>query len=252
VTPKAARARLSLYRPNGADDADPDIQKASGDLQGDPGLENSFRQQVAFDQAVAGVIDRLEPSEEVLTRMEQAARESPRKRRFIFADPAMLAVAVGFLGIVFLVVWMMMDRQDKFEGREKVIEIAKVGGQGKIDQFEPVQSKVSRMGDWFALQGFGGFRVPDGFGDFELVGVRLMGFEGQNVACMAIPENQMFFYVFDSSSLSINPGRPGEWKIIELEDGRVVAVEEDNGVTFMVVMEGEPEDMKGLIAKTSG
>jgi len=252
MTPKAARARLSLYRPNGADRAERDVQRASEDVRGDPALEESFRKQVEFDEVVASVVGRLEPSAGVREKLERVAAQGPKKRRFLFADPAMLAVAVGFLGIVFLVVWTLMEREDAFEGREKVIEIAKVGGQGRIDQFEPVDSVVSSMGDWFALQGFGGFRVPEGFGEFELVGVRMLGFEGQSIACLAIPANQMLFYVFDSRSLSINPGRAGNWKIIELEDGRVIGVEEENGVTFMVVMEGEPDDMKRLIARVSG
>lgn len=253
MTPKAARTRLSVFRPNGSDAGAPEVQRAQADLEGNPRLLEAFQTQVAFDGGIAQLLERLEPGEETGTLLRDAAmRELPARKRFLFADPAMIAVAVGFLGIVFLVVWLTMGRPDAFEGREKVIEIAQTASEARADQFEPVSATVGKMGDWFALQGFAGFRVPKGFEQYELVGVRLLPFEGTNVACMAIPEPHLFLYVFQADSLGVNPGKAGEWKVIELPNGQVVGIEEAQGVAFMVVMDGEPDDMRRLIARSGG
>lgn len=205
------------------------------------------------EQHLENAIWQSEPPPEIQKRLHEAGTRAEEANCPLpwFRQPVFLAVAIGFLTILFVVGWMLMG-SGNFSGSEEVMKIAAIPQREAKEHFDAVEVPAGELGDWFTMKGFSRFRVAPGFESLNAVGVRLFRHEDTQVAVVAVPVNDqnVFFYVFEAAPLGIEVGKPGHWEIIETKNN-VLAIEERDGVCFMIVTEGDRADMDALLEKYS-
>ena len=248
MSPKSARQFLAIQLPEPT--GSPEVSRARDVLAKSPALLEEYEAQVAVDKAVCSILAGMEiPPTVNSTLGEQAAAISTArsKRRFNPRDPAMVAVAIGFLLLVAVLAWHFLGRAGIFP--EEALTIAAEGAKLRTEQFEVVEAKAGDLEDWFVLKGFDRFHVPEKFAGYQAAGARVFKIENHPVAVLAIPENFMFFLVFDPASLGIKIRPEGSWEFAEFDYKYAAALREDNGMCFMVVIKGTSKDLARLIKK---
>ena len=248
MSPKSARQFLAICPPELPESRE--VTKAREALAKSPALLAEYEAQVALDKAVCSALTGLAVPQAVAGDLgEQAAAitAARSKRRFNPRDPAMLAVAIGFLLLVAVLAWHFFGRAGVFP--EEALTIATEGAKLRAEQFEAVEDKAGDLEDWFVLKGFDRFHVPAKFANFDVVGARIFKMENRPVAVLAVPENHMFFLVFDPAPLGIQIHPEGSWMIAEFDYKFAAAIREDKGMCFMVVIKGSKKDLARLIGK---
>jgi hypothetical protein len=249
MTPKAARILLACEPTNPAA-PDPARDKAIKVLQTSPELSADYQSQIQID---AGVVETLRQiavppaTSESLRDLGQIAASARTRPRFNLLDPATLSVTIGILLLAGILIWQVMGRAGVFP--EEALTIAAAGTKLGSDQFEVVDEQAGRLEDWFLMKGFEKYRVPPVFSSKNAAGVRIFKVDGQPVAVLAIPENFMFFMVFDPDPLGIHVEPAGSWRFAEFDVKYAAALCEIDGVCFMVVIQGTKEELEDLVAQ---
>jgi len=244
MTPHAARIFLSS-QPSDARS----LEKVIAALQKSPELLADYERQLQTDHIVGETISGLPippVCQEELAGIREDASAAKAKARFHPLDPSMLSVTVGFLLLVGLLTWHFLGRAGVFP--EEALSIAVEGVKLRTDQFEIVAEEAGLLEDWFLMKGFERFSVPSQFAKFQTAGARIFKIEGQQVGVLAIPENFMFFMVFDPAPLGIEIQPEGSWRVAEFDYKYAAAIREQDGMCFMVVIRGTKADLKDLIA----
>jgi len=248
MSPKSARQFLAIHPPDPPDSRG--MVRARDALAKSPVLLAEYGAQVALDKAVGSVLADVAIPSAVLGDIgaRSAAISAVRsRRRFNPRDPAMLAVAIGFLLLVAVLVWHFLGRAGVFP--EEALTIAAEGAKLREDQFEVVEDKAGALGDWFVLKGFDRFHVPTKFANYQVAGARIFKIENRPVAVLAVPENHMFFLVFDPAPLGLEIHPEGSWRIA-VDYKFAAAIREEKGLCFMVVViKGTKKDLSRLIEK---
>jgi hypothetical protein len=248
MSPKSARQFLAIHFPvlRGSRQVD----RALDALEKAPVLMAEFESQMALDKATGAALAAVEIPEPVLSDLGGRASEisaARNKRRFNPRDPAMLAVGIGFLLLIALLTWHFLGRVGVFP--EEALTIAAEGARLRTEQFEVVEDKAGDLGDWFVLKGFDRFHVPAKFATFQAAGARIFKIENRPVAVLAIPENFMFFLIFDPAPLGIEIRPEGSWQLTEFDYKYAAAITEEKGMCFMVVIKGTSKELARLLAK---
>lgn len=248
MSPKSARQFLAILPPEPSDSAA--ITRARDALAKSPVLLAEYEVQVALDKAACSMLSGLDIPPAVVADLDaQAAAISASRsgRSFNPRDPAMLAVAIGFLLLVAVLAWHFFGRAGVFP--EEALTIATEGAKLRTEQFEVVEDKAGDLGDWFVLKGFDRFHVPAKFANSQVAGARIFKIESRPVAVLAVPENHLFFLVFDPAPLGIEIRPEGSWRIAEFDYKFAAAIREEKGMCFMVVIKGSAKDLARLIEK---
>jgi len=246
MSPKTARQYLVTHFP-GSNDSRKVVQ-ALETLEKAPPLQAEYEAQLALDNATASALGAVDIPPDVLGSLNARAAEisaARTKRRFNPWDPAMLAVGIGSLLLIALLTWHFLGRAGVFP--EEALTIAAEGAKLRVQQFEAVEGKAGNLEDWFVLKGFDRFHVPAKFADFETAGARIFKINNQSVAVLAIPENFMFFLVFDPAPLGIKIRPEGAWQFTEFDYKYAAAIREEKGMCFMVVIKGTARDLARLV-----
>ncbi len=255
---RTARQLLRLYRPGGEDDGDREFRAAFKTAGKSAEVEAAFQRQIAFDCVAADRLESVIP--EVGAEQLEGCREKfavrRRRARFSIHDPAMLAVGFSTLVLVGLLVWVLLTRIGGFAGMDEAATLARTGDAAGAEEYDPLTAKAGTLDDWFLLQGFEGFKVPPGFEDFDVVGVRLFHHEAEPIAAVAVPiadlpDGRAFFYMFDSRPLGIMPEPEETWRMIDYGSPgaeRVLAVRAKGGMTFMIASKGTRGDMERFLS----
>lgn len=250
---KTARRVLRGCAWSGADDHEREIVAAMKRLGKDEAFHEEFERQKAFDKLLGDRLDEPAP-EEIAPRLEELAAKltAGGSRRHSLGDPAMVAAGFAFLVLIGLVVWIVMGSGGIFGGMGEVEKLARTGDNAGIAQFEPVETAAGTLGDWFMMQGFDGFRVPQGFENAKVVGVRLFDYENEPVAVAAIASPRSFIYVFRAEPLGLSL-KEGEWRISTYNGGKhVLAVTPIGANVFMTTMQGTEQEMGNYVRSVSG
>lgn len=214
-------------------------------------------QAVASDQesiteissGLADTVWREMPSQDIWDRLQAIQRKAEQtiQRHPWYKQPVFLAITIGFLTILFLIGQSMMEKGD-FSGSEEVIKLATSSGMETKEQFVPMELPVGELGDWFTMKGFPKFRVASGFEQLTVVGVRLFRQADAQIAIVAVPlkDRNAFFYIFEAEPFGVEIKSPSTWEILEVKN-KVLAIEESEGVCFMIVMEGNRSDMERVL-----
>jgi hypothetical protein len=246
---KSARQILLCRRPNGEDDSDPSMKRALAVAARDSSLAAELEKQTVFDRACSEDLETIPLDEDSLRQIDESARAFVAKRdggRTQVGNHAVFAVGIGFLLLIGLLVWIFLGRAGTFPA--EAVKIAATGAKATPTQFDPVEEKADSLQDWFALKGFDNFHIPPEFTQFDVVGVRIFPIDNEPVAQVAVPENAMYFYCFQSQPFGINVVPEGSWRITE-SDRSVLAIREEKGMCFLVAFRGSKKEMKGLLEK---
>jgi hypothetical protein len=171
--------------------------------------------------------------------------EPPRRAR---PRTILLAVGIGLIATVCMVVFVISDRMNSFDGADRIIELLDAANNVTGDEFEPVETKAGALEDWFFLKhGLEHYAVPKQFANMKTVGCRTFKFNGTTVAqIMAVGEKEVLFYMFPSDDLDIKVPN-GKWEIVE-EENWVGGVTGVNDTCFLVAFKGNKDDMKEFLA----
>lgn len=218
-----------------------------------PGLAAEFENQVAFDRAAAPAVEIEIPADSAALIAEYGRKFSEQKsgRRLSLRDPAMIAVAAAFVVLLGLVAWIYLANEGGFAGMREVKELVQVGNSADAAQYDPMEARTETLGDWFVLEGFDGFRVPEELENFDAVGVRLFQYEAVTVAAAAVPLDgrRGFFYSFDAHALGVSIQPEGRWKLALYgpNDEMVIAAREIGSKCFVVTFRGTKEEMGSFL-----
>lgn len=219
----------------------------------------------ALDSALEKARERLKPATEAegeaaVNALELSAQANTdisdathafsqphESSRVSIRNPATLAVALGFLLLIGVLTWHFLGQAGVFP--DEAIKIATDGSAARPDQFDPVEEKAGQLQDWFMLKGFDNFRVPPGFENFDVIGVRIFKSDNEPIAQAAVAENTMFFYSFASQELGIDIRPEKSWRVTQA-NSIAIAIREERGVCFMVSFRGTTEEMEKFLRKT--
>lgn len=254
---KMAKAVLKCLGPRQAESPDRTAQAALKVASKAPELATAFKAQNSADLAFAEKVAVVVPEDflDSLNQLSEKLNEPVRKSSVSVKNPAFLTVVLGFVAMVGVGVWLLLAQMDGFPGMEEAIALAKVGDVSQPSQFEALEARAGSLGDWFVMQGFDGFTVPETFANHEVVGVRVFDFEGTMVALAAVPNNRSFFYVFPSTALGIAPGESGHWRILEYgadANRRVMGISQIGDFCFMITFEGDRSEMEAFLQGAAG
>jgi hypothetical protein len=172
---------------------------------------------------------------------EERTRRAPR-RTILFA------VGVGLVATVCMVIFLISDRMNSFDGADRIGELLESANYLTGDEFEAVETKAGDLEDWFFLKhGLEHYAVPKEFANVKTVGCRVFKFDGATVAqIMAVTDKEILLYMFPSNELGIKIRR-GKWEIVEDEKwvGGVTGI---NDTCFLVAFKGNKDEMKKLLS----
>jgi hypothetical protein len=176
---------------------------------------------------------------------EDDREESPRRAR---PRTILLAVGVGLVATVCMVIFLVSDRLNSFDGADRVAELLDAANNLTGDEFEAVETRAGDLQDWFFLKhGLEHYAVPKQFANMKTVGCRVFKFNGATVAqIMAVADQEVLFYMFPSDDLGIKVPS-GKWEIVEDESwvGGITGV---NDICFLVAFKGRKPDMEKFLA----
>jgi hypothetical protein len=175
---------------------------------------------------------------------EEPPRRAPRKT-------ILFAVGVGLVATICMVVFLISDHLNSFEGAERIGELLESANTLTGDEFDAVETRAGDLQDWFFLKhGLEHYAIPKQFANIKTVGCRVFKFEGVTVAqIMAVTDKELLLYVFPAGDLGVKI-RKGRWEIIE-EDSWAGAVTGIDGNCFLVAFKGTKDEMKEFLSKTA-
>lgn len=274
-----AQPLLSLYRP--AYDSTPELANVAAQARAEPVSSDILRQQIDFDDKISRALSSLRLTDTELrafesllsaaegnanaaeshtdlprsqTRQSDTEQESEEEEQEDLVRRAprrtiLFAVAVGLVATVCMVVFLISDRLNSFEGADHVSELLDSANSLTGDEFEAVETKAGDLQDWFFLKhGLEHYAVPKQFANVRTVGCRVFKFDGANVAqIMAVTDKELLLYMFQANDLGIKV-RKGKWEIVDADDW-VGAVTGLNDICFLVAFKGNRDEMKEFLSK---
>ncbi|MGB8169576.1 MAG: hypothetical protein WCF18_18895 [Chthoniobacteraceae bacterium] len=247
-----AAAMLALHRPGR--EADGAVKKAIRLAEKDPALSAQLAGQLEFDGQLVGVINSIQPPDNLVQKLRAACNRpdavKPKLRTHAF-NPAILTAILGVLLIVGFVAWTVMERMEKFPGREAAERMLSATSKMTGVELDPVTTTAGTMGDWFYMRGFEGYAVPKELSALPAVGSRVFRIEGHPIAQIAVDRHESLVYVFRASDFGVEIGADEPWRLIEYE-GWVGALRRHEDVCSMVAFRGDKSEMRGFLAKLKG
>ena len=184
------------------------------------------------------------PKEEEIEE-EEDEEEPPKRAR---PRTILFAVGVGLVATICMVIFLISDRMNSFEGADRISELLDSANNLTGDEFEAVETKAGDLQDWFFLKhGLEHYAVPKPFANIKTVGCRVFKFEGASVAqVMAITDKEILLYMFPSRELGVRT-RKGKWEIVEDEKwvGGLTGVKD---TCFLVAFKGSKDEMKEFLS----
>jgi hypothetical protein len=176
---------------------------------------------------------------------EGEATTRARPRTILFA------VGVGLVATVCMVIFLISDRLNSFEGADRISELLDSANDLTGDEFEAVETKAGDLQDWFFLKhGLEHYAVPKQFANIKTVGCRVFKFNGATVAqIMAVADKEILLYMFPSNELGIKI-RKGKWEIVE-DERWVGGVTGINNTCFLVAFQGNRDEMKEFLSNVA-
>lgn len=175
---------------------------------------------------------------------EELPKRAPRKT-------ILFAVGVGLVATICMVVFLISDHLNSFEGADRIAELLESANTLTGDEFDAVETRAGDLQDWFFLKhGLEHYAIPKQFANIKTVGCRVFKLEGVTVAqIMAVTDKELLLYIFPASDLGVRV-RKGRWEIIE-DDSWVGAVTGTDGNCFLVAFKGTKDEMKEFLSKTA-
>ena len=133
---------------------------------------------------------------------QEDQEDAPKRAR---PRTILLAVGVGLVATICMVIFLISDRLNTFDGADRITELLDTANNLTGDEFEPVATNAGDLEDWFFLKhGLEHYAVPKQFAGVKTVGCRVFKFNGATVAqIMAVADREILLYMFPSDDLGI-------------------------------------------------
>jgi hypothetical protein len=243
-----AAALLPLDRPGR--DADGPLRKAIRLAESDPALSTQLAHQREFDQQMVGVINSIQPPENLGAKLRAAGErpdaEKPKQPSNAF-NPAVLTAVLGVLLIIGFVAWTIMERMEKFAGREAAERMLSTTSKMSGVELDPVTTNAGTMEDWFYMRGFEGYSVPRELSALPAVGSRVFRIDGHPIAQIGVDRHDSIIYVFRASDFGLELDSDAPWRLMEHE-GWVAALRRHGDICSMLAFRGKKAEMHEFLA----
>jgi len=248
---KTAEALLPCHCPGVAND--PRVEKAARVAAADEVLRDRLQEQRQWDEQITSVISSIHAPKGLRRKIDPAHAAATGSRKSVFRhlfQPAVLAVLIGLSVIVGLLVYLELERQEKFEGREAAAKMIEVTSGMTGLEFDPMETQVGRLEDWFYMRGFEGFTVAPELAPLPVVGSRVFKVNGNPVAQLAVETNHSIIYVFRASDFGVHLPPGTDWHLFD-HVGWAAAVRQKDGSCTMIAFRGRKAEMATFL-KTLG
>lgn len=207
-----------------------------------------------FDRAIAALVDNIPIPAEIEQWFASENLLAGEKRSWIKTalQPAILAIGLALLVMAAIFVFTFMEHLHDFPGSATAKKLLVVAKSARRSQFEPLNTDAINLGDYFFMKyQLEHFEIPMGFADFRATGARVFEDEdGHRIAQVELAESGMQFFLFAaerSPSARLPAPEFSGWQYVEGE-GWTGAVQEHNGVYFMVAMRGSKQDLEPYLS----
>ncbi|HEY3663604.1 MAG TPA: hypothetical protein VGL24_10660 [Chthoniobacterales bacterium] len=220
-----------------------------------PETAASLTAQQQFDQALAGLVGRIQIPQEAAEWFVNAnlIRGEKRSWKKTARHPAILATVLAVLVMTGIGVFFFVERLHEFPGSETAKRLLVFANATRRYSFESLNTDAINLGDYFFMKSqLEHYDVPMQFADLRARAVRVFDDEdGHRVAQVVLADRgvQFFLYPADKSSGQSTPKpetRP-TWGYVEGENW-AGAVQEHDGVCFMIAMHGTEDELRAYLA----
>jgi hypothetical protein len=244
---RTAETLLRCYRPGKR--ADSRMEKAVKFAEQDPELARVLKEQIEFDEQITDVIHYIKPPDNLRQKLSDlSARpraEKTRLRRHII-NPAVLTAILGLLLLGGVIVFLIMERMEKFPGRDSVEGLIGTAAKMSGVELEPVASTTSQLGDWLYMRGYEGYEVPPELAALPVVGSRVFRYDGRTVAQLAVDRHQSLVYQFHASEFGVQLPSGGDWQVLTKDDW-AGAIRQQGDHCFLITFRGTRADMQEFL-----
>lgn len=234
---------LRVHRPWGGDSSK--VAKAARAAEAVP----EFAAQIHADLQWREEIGRIALPEE-LASLNMAALPKVDLRAMVF-HPAVLAIALAFLVVVGVVVYLAQTKMGDFPGKETVVALVEEEAASNAPVFEEMPpTEAGKLDDWFVLRGFEGYAVPRKLEKARVIGGRVFKHDGVLMAEVAFEKQDARMLVFRAADLKkgIEEGR----RRIFQQDEWAVAAWTERANSYVVMFPGDSDEMPGFLRKLRG
>jgi len=248
VNAQTAETYLRCYRPGKRSDSK--MEKAVRFAEGDPELKKILGAQVEFDEQIIDVIHFIKPPEnlrEKLSDLSVAPRAEKTRLRKQVINPAVLTALLGVVVILGIVVFFIIERVDKFPGREAVENMLGTASKMSGTELDPVSTTTGQIGDWFYMRGYDGYEAPPELAALPVIGSRVFRVDGRTVAQIAVGNAdamRCLIFQFHASEFGVLlPQEDGRgWRVLT-QDEWVGALRQHGDHCFLIAFRGGKPEM---------
>ena len=167
--------------------------------------------------------------------------------------PAILATALAVLVMAGLGIFYFVEQLQEFPGSATAKKLLVVASQTRPSQLDRLDTDAINLGDYFFMKfQLEHFEVPMRFADFRATGARVFEDEdGHRVGQVVLAESGVQFFFFPcEKSASASPGKTKKPRWNFVSDGDWTgAVEQQNGIYFMVAKRGSKAELRPYLSE---
>lgn len=243
MRPAAARRILACHvdDPNG--DVPPVMQSALKALAKSPELQADYEKQSLIDASLRAAFKDTEVPDEALGGFAAQVQAIPT-RHFNPRDPAIISVIIGFVLLIFVLTWDFLGRPAAFP--PDGLEVAEAVLNAENSAFQEVAVPPEELEDWFVLKGFDGFRTPGFLLGGKVDSAGILEFEKQQLAVVGLPALKAQLAVFSAAPWNIVVPE-GEWRTAQIDPEYAVALSREKDMCFLIVLQGNEEDIRAVL-----
>ncbi|MEO8440035.1 MAG: hypothetical protein ABI540_07415 [Spartobacteria bacterium] len=203
-----------------------------------------------FDVALAGLVQQIPIPKAAEEWFVNGAliRGPKRSWKKTARHPAMLATALAVLVLAGIAIFFFVEQIHNFPGSETAKKLLAFANTTRRYQFDQLNTDAINLGDYFFMKSqLEHYDIPMQFADFRARAARVFDDEdGHRVAQVVLAEKGVQFFLFPAEKGAggeiTKLGRP-VWRYVEGE-GWAGAVQNRDGVCFMIAMHGDEEELR--------
>jgi hypothetical protein len=244
---ETAELLLRCYRPGKAGDSR--TQKAVKFAEQDPELKKKLQEQVQFDEQIVDVIHYIAPPDNLRQKLNDLSAQPRSEKaglRKQMINPVVLTAIFGVLLILGFLGFVIMERMEKFAGRENVEGLLASASKMTGAELEAITTTTTQLGDWMFMRGYEGYEVLPEVAALPVVGSRVFRYDGRTVAQAAVDRHDSLLYQFHASEFGVQLPSDGDW-VVMVVDEWVGALRQRGDHCFLIAFRGTKEEMQTFL-----
>jgi hypothetical protein len=247
---RTAQTLLRCYRPGKT--AESRMEKAVRFAQEDPELSKTLSEQISFDEQIIDAIHFIKPPDDLRKKLgELSVKPGDGKTglRSQIINPAVMTAILGVILILGIVVFFVIDRTEKFSGRDEVENLLTGASKMNGSELEAVSGTAGQLGDWLYMRGYDGFEAPVDLASLQVVASRVFRVDGRTVAQFAVDDGgatRGLVFEFHASEFGVQLPSEADWKVLT-QDEWVGAIRQRGDHCFLIAFKGTKPEMQAFL-----